>query len=1173
MTLQEYNDIYKLPVRKSMTITSSGGVTITNTNIVSEKMSLEKSLCSEDNLRYGRCEAACFKITIADISHDFTGETLYVVQDIDTDGDGYLVTEDNLYILTEDGKRILLSEQEQLEAQAVLGYFKVFSDKPTNDRRWRELTCYDAMYDILNADVATWYNGLTFPMTIKNLRDSFFSYLGITQETTALVNDSFVTQGGFSVVGTLSGKTVIEAICELNGCFGQITPSGTFDYVSLVDAQTLTLDYYVDGTGNYEDYVTDYITGINARGTASDVGTFVGTDTNVYVIENNPLIYGTEGSQALEDALDNLLDHIDTDSFRPFTIQTYGNPMLPLGTKLTIVTRDMTIVSYVIKKEMTGIQALRDKYTAESKKSQPALVNNVKSDITRTKGKVHELEIDVNGLTSRVTATETNLSNNYSTTTQTQSLISQSESSIMASVSQNYVNQTTYNAEIQNLQDQIDGRIEYYDGNVVPTLNNPPANSWTTTATKDSHVGDLYRYHYTDQGVDKTDYYRFDKDTSTTPATYSWVTLGESEADEALRQAELANQKADAAQSQLNLLQANVQNNYSTTTQMNSAINVAVEGIESTVSEAVSKYDESKLPTTPTAITIDYYGFGAPSTTQYPPASCSGDYYLDNSSGTVYSCDGTAWSVVSGSWNPLPLITTGLSTSISQTKNAVVLKVNNNDRIVKVAIGTDPAQGQLFAVTADNISMSAAETINFMAGGNLNLKSKNITITSDYFNINQNGGTIGGWTIGSSMLYKEVTGNDGYTYRPMVNAPETPELTTAAFAIRKSLGSSNVSFPFRVDYNGALTATGANITGTFNTDALTATGGTVGGWTINATQIRKEITVTETISGSNVSVTYRPMLNAPANPQTGNVAFGIVRTVNGNNSYPFRVNYNGAMTATGANISGTVTTGDLTATGGTVAGWTITSGKIYGGDSNTGVAVMQKPASNITWTFAAGGTSHSNYGNCPFRVDKSGHIVSTWIAVSEKSGDYGTIVLGNDVLSLTPDDIKLIDSAGKYVFNASAYRNEVWTQGDFYCSGTKSRNAETTDYGTKSLYCYEMPTPMFGDVGEGKIAEDGKCYVWLDSTFSETIKTENYQVFLQKYGQGECYVTERTMRYFVVEGTAGMPFGWELKARQAGYENLRLESFYADQVITKSPDYGAEAVKHLNEISSEREVA
>lgn len=41
MTTQEYNDIFKNPVLKQLEITSSGGVTITNSNIVSESMSLE----------------------------------------------------------------------------------------------------------------------------------------------------------------------------------------------------------------------------------------------------------------------------------------------------------------------------------------------------------------------------------------------------------------------------------------------------------------------------------------------------------------------------------------------------------------------------------------------------------------------------------------------------------------------------------------------------------------------------------------------------------------------------------------------------------------------------------------------------------------------------------------------------------------------------------------------------------------------------------------------------------------------------------------------------------------------------------------------------------------------------------------------------------------------------
>lgn len=1145
MTLQEYNDIYKNPVQKSMTITSSGGLTITNTNIVSEKMSLEKSLCSEDNLRYGRCEAACFKITIADIHHNLTDEWLTVEQDINTDENGYLLTENGSYLLTEDGKRILIKDGDTIECHAVLGRFRVHSDKPTNDRRWRELTCYDAMYEILNADVASWYNSLTFPMTIKNLRDSFFTHLGITQETKTLVNDSFVTMGGFSVIETLSGKTVIEAICELNGCFGQITPSGTFDYVSLCDAETLTLDYYVDGSGYYEDYTTAPITGVNARGTASDVGTFVGTDTNVYVLLGNPLIYGTEGTQALQTALTNLLDHIDNDSFRPFEVSAYGNPMLPLGTKLTVITRDQTIVSYVIRKTMTGIQGLRDRFVAKSEKVQPALVNNVVNDIVRTKGKTHELEISVDGLTSRVTSTETNLQTNYSTTTQTQSLIQTSASNVLSQVSNTYVTQTTYNAEIQNLQDQIDGRIEYFDGNVVPTLNNPPASTWTTTATKDSHVGDLYRYHYTDQGVEKTDYYRFDKDTSTNPPTYSWVTLGESEADEALRQAELANQKADAAQAQLDALELDVTTNYSTTSQMQSAIAQSAEDIVSTVSEAQSKYDTSGL-----GYTINYYGYGTPSATQYPPASCTGKYYLDNSSGQVYYCDGTSWAV---SGSRLNLITEEIRSTVSQQSNEIVLKVDSNGNIVQAALSSDPSQGTVFEVTADNIDFIANDKIQLTVASGLG-------IDSPYFTVNPGGtGTIAGWTINARNIWKTIT-VDGVEYSPTLSSSEALGTRGFAFSVSRT-ASGTTTYPFVVRYDGSVECSN-----------ITATGGRVGGWVVNANNIYKEAT--------DSGVTYGTTLSSSTAAGANGFAFSVSRTQSGTTTYPLLIRNNGRLECSA-----------LTATGGTVGGWTLTSGKIYGGDSTTKVAVVQRPSANTSWVFAAGGTNHNDYSDCPFRVRKdgtlyasAGKIASLYLTPMGLSNDYATFGgINEGYLSIHDNNQELsVLLEGNYTSNfykrvlmssGASITGLLYVNGTFACSGAKDRVVETIDYGKKLLYCYETPSPMFGDIGEGKIAEDGKCYVWLDSTFSETIKTESYQVFLQKYGQGECYVTERTPRYFVVEGTPDMAFGWELKARQAGFENLRLETFNGEEPDIKTINYGVSAVNHFKDIKNEREVA
>lgn len=1103
MTLQEYNDIYKNPVLKSMIITSSGGMTITNTNIVSEQMSLESALCSEEVLRYGKCESACFKVRIADLNHDFTGEWLDVVQDLVTDQGKYLLAQDGKFLLTESGDRIVLEGYDGNDAEAQYGRFKVISDVPTNDRRWRDLTCYDAMHDIIKADVSSWYNGLRFPMTIKDFRDSFFDFMQISQVNTTLCNDSLVVVGGFGVDGTLSGKVIIEAICELNGVFGQIAADGKFKYVSLKDAQTLTLDYYVDGTGSYEDYVTENITGIKARGSADDIGTSVGTTGNVYIIDNNPLVYGLEGTQELISALGRLLDQIKYDSYRPFELTTYGNPMLPLGTKVTIVSRNQTIVSYVLRKDLTGIQSLKDKLVATGKPKQEEKTNSLRSDIKRTQGRVHELVVDVNGLTSRVGATETNLQNNYSTTNQTQSMIQQSASGIMTQVSNTYVTQNTYNAEIQNLQDQIDGRIEYFDGNVIPTLNNLPASSWTTAAMKDSHVGDLYRYHYTDGGIDKTDYYRFDKDTSTSPPTYSWVTLGESDVDEALRQAALANQKADAAQAQLDTLEQTVQDDYATKSEVSSSISQSASGIESRVSQT--------------------YETKADATTKQ----------------------------------------TNLQSQITQNAEEIVLKVDNNGNIVKVALGAT-ATGSAFQIKADNIS--------FIANGAIDLTTNELSIDSTNFKVTKDGvitavaGNIGGWEIGATTLSSLVTVGDTDYNVLLVPWRSGLQVTNNAFIVRSKLSTaSSWNNQFSVAWNGKMVAKNAEVTGT-----IKATDGLIGEWHITRTMLYSEY-----ISGN---TQHRINIRTNQGSATDSAIYTKSTTDGGTNyTYPFVLRYDGRLWATDAHI-----TGEVTATSGAIGGWTITTGKIYGGDANTGVAVMQKPASNNTWTFGAGGTSHSNYGDCPFRVDKRGNTIMRWLIISSNAGRFEDRYLDEkNQATLNSSSISIHDNTGLLFYvhgtvsGSSTTGRSMMLNGDMRVLGSKSRIADTTDYGKRLLYCYETPTPMFGDLGEGKIAEDGKCYVWLDSTFSETIKTQNYQVFLQKYGQGECYVTERTERYFIVEGTPDMKFGWEIKARQSGFENMRLDSYYEEEPKEQEEkiNYGQEAIRHLDSIKGEREVA
>lgn len=119
----------------------------------------------------------------------------------------------------------------------------------------------------------------------------------------------------------------------------------------------------------------------------------------------------------------------------------------------------------------------------------------------------------------------------------------------------------------------------------------------------------------------------------------------------------------------------------------------------------------------------------------------------------------------------------------------------------------------------------------------------------------------------------------------------------------------------------------------------------------------------------------------------------------------------------------------------------------------------------------------------------------------------------------------------------------AYVAGGLGCGGTKPRIVHTKTYGYRAMNAYETPTPYFGDIGEGKLNDDGECIIYIDDIFAECVNLDvKYQVFLQKYGQGDIWVEERNPSYFVVKGAPNIAFGWELKAVQLHYEDVRLDT-------------------------------
>lgn len=182
-------------------------------------------------------------------------------------------------------------------------------------------------------------------------------------------------------------------------------------------------------------------------------------------------------------------------------------------------------------------------------------------------------------------------------------------------------------------------------------------------------------------------------------------------------------------------------------------------------------------------------------------------------------------------------------------------------------------------------------------------------------------------------------------------------------------------------------------------------------------------------------------------------------------------------------------------------------------------------------------------------------------------------------------------TAGTHI-EASGHFHSVGTGtdlADLSVRGTKKRIFPTKNYGTQAFYCYEMASPMFGDIGEASISEDGTCLIDIDDIFQESTNVRiEYYVFLQKEGDGDCWVDQKEQTYFTVKGTPGLKFAFEVKARQADYEHMRFadtsetaydraidtdmpEPDYSKSLEISEPDYEKELLNNRKKIIDEME--
>lgn len=528
--------------------TDDGSVTITNTELHQESFELTESLCSENELTFGACEAATVKFTISNI---FTSlKDKWITVKIILDGNS-----DNSFIL---------------------GRYKVVSDKPTADRIKREIEAYDALYDMINTDVVDWYNSIlpttdTY-ITFKTFRDSFFAHFGITQKEITLANDT-MTVSRSVYTDELSGGQVLNAICEINGCLGHIGRSGQFEFVYLSNTAPITINKSYYTSADYQDYIVSQIDKLQIRQDENDIGAIVGTGSNTYVIENNFLVYGKDAA-TLKTIATNIFDKIKGITYRPAEISSSGNPCIEVGDAIKLSSKYAEINTYVLERILKGIQALTDSYTAQGEQLRTTQVNSSNKSITQLKGRVNRLIRDVDQNKAEISNVEAGLKNEI---TQTASEL---------------------DVKIQSLQSQIDGEITVINGHGVPTLYNYPAYNWVAgpkvgdilvEGTKFTYSDEVYRKHQ------RTLF--FDEDTATTyrfikkDDMWIWEPIADTEYSVIQKQIADLNVTAQGITQSVEQLSTKVTNEYITQIDAKTLVATTAEGLTAQISEVNEALD------------------------------------------------------------------------------------------------------------------------------------------------------------------------------------------------------------------------------------------------------------------------------------------------------------------------------------------------------------------------------------------------------------------------------------------------------------------------------------------------------------------------------------------------------------------------------------------------------
>ena len=375
-------------------------LTIDNEIIHQESVTITQSICSDEELSLGGCIASSIEFEVSEVmDKDVTGLEFKCYMDVE-DAEGNTV-------LT-----------------IPMGVYRVDSAKCVDDKDYKKIIAYDALYDA-SEDVSEFYNNIfaeNETISYAEFRLKILNHFGIDFVGRNYINDDETAKKTLSPQGNLTGVMILKGICEANGAFGYIDRNGKFAEAIAREAAGLfpeedlypAEDLYPESGANvqyvgaetdkaqyintkFEEYETMPITCVTIKSSADDIGVASSDDeSNPYIISSNFLFYGKtkEELKSIGKGIQSVLSGF---VYRPNETTLEGLPYMDVGDWYSLVKNRDGVVSPILSRTLTGVQGLRDTFSSKGNKVR-ANEQTTRDELIQNMGKILEIQKSIDGL-------------------------------------------------------------------------------------------------------------------------------------------------------------------------------------------------------------------------------------------------------------------------------------------------------------------------------------------------------------------------------------------------------------------------------------------------------------------------------------------------------------------------------------------------------------------------------------------------------------------------------------------------------------------------------------------------------------------------------------------------------------------------------------------------------